>query len=200
LACEEQGEPFPEIVEAIEASARGPQSDGRDWTSEPLEALIDHIIGTYHQPLRDELPRLVSMADKVSRVHSPKAPHLARMAAIVAELSADLQLHMRKEELVLFPAIRRLEARFAPPDLRLEGATNTMEHEHDNAGALLSELRVITDDHVAPEWACETLRALYHGLSDLEAAMRVHVHLENNLLFPRALALDAQRSRLRPTL
>jgi regulator of cell morphogenesis and NO signaling len=75
-----------------------------------------------------------------------------------------------------------------------------MAREHDNAGALLSELRVIADDYVAPEWACETLRALYHGLSDLESAMHVHVHLENNILFPRALALDAQRSRLRPTL
>jgi regulator of cell morphogenesis and NO signaling len=191
LACEEQGVPFTEIVEAIEASARGPQSDGRDWTSEPLAALIDHIIGTYHHPLREELPRLESMAEKVSRVHDSKAPHLARLATIVAELSADLQLHMRKEELVLFPAIRRLEARFAPPDLRLGGATMAMEHEHDNAGALLSELRVIADDYVAPEWACETLRALYHGLLELEAAMHVHVHLENNILFPRALALEA---------
>ena len=191
LACEEQGVPFAEIVEAIEASALRPQSDERDWTSEPLAALIDHIIATYHHPLREELPRLESMAAKVSRVHGEKAPHLLRVAAIVAELSADLQLHMRKEELVLFPAIGRLEARFAPPDLRLGGATMAMEHEHDNAGALLSELRVISDGYVPPAWACETLRALYHGLSELEAAMHVHVHLENNILFPRALALEA---------
>jgi len=65
-----------------------------------------------------------------------------------------------------------------------------MEHEHDNAGAVLSELRVIADDYVTPEWACETFRALYHGLSELEATMYVHVHLENNILFPRALALE----------
>jgi regulator of cell morphogenesis and NO signaling len=66
-----------------------------------------------------------------------------------------------------------------------------MEHEHDDAGVLLSELRTITDGYAAPEWACETFRALYHGLSELESAMHVHVHLENNILFPRALALEA---------
>jgi len=190
-ACEEQGVRFAEVVEAIEASAHAPAPDSHDWAAEALAALIDHIIATYHEPLRDELPRLESMAAKVSRVHGAKAPHVTRVAAIVTELSADLQLHMRKEELVLFPAIRRLEAKSARPDLRLEGATTTMEHEHDHAGAFLSELRVITDDYVAPEWACDTFRALYHGLSELEAAMHVHVHLENNILFPRALALDA---------
>jgi regulator of cell morphogenesis and NO signaling len=66
-----------------------------------------------------------------------------------------------------------------------------MEAEHDRAGALLSELRTITDGYVAPEWACQTFRALYHGLADLEAAMHVHVHLENNVLFPRAVAMQA---------
>jgi regulator of cell morphogenesis and NO signaling len=190
LACKEQGVPLAEIVDAIEASAHTDVADPRDWNSEPLAALIDHIIATYHDPLREELPRLDSMAIKVSRVHGMKAPHLTRLAAIVAELSVDLQLHMRKEELVLFPAIRTLEAS-AQRDLRLEGPITVMEHEHDDAGVLLSELRTITDGYAAPEWACETFRALYHGLSELEAAMHVHVHLENNILFPRALALEA---------
>lgn len=190
LACEEQGVPVAEMIDAIAAVARSPQTDSRDWTTESLQHLIDHIIVTYHDPLREELPRLESMASKVSHVHGNRAPYLAQVAAIVADLSSHLQLHMRKEELVLFPAIRRLEARFAPPDLRLEGATMAMEHEHDNAGAVLSELRVIADDYVTPKWACETFRALYHGLSELEATMYVHVHLENNILFPRALALE----------
>ena len=190
-ACEEQGVAFAEIVDAIEASTHTLQSDSRDWNSVPLAVLIDHIIAAYHHPLREELPRLESMAAKVSRVHGVKAPHLLRVAAIVTELSADLQLHMRKEELVLFPAIQTLEAE-AQPELRLYAPISMMEHEHDHAGALLSELRAITDDYVAPAWACETFRALYHGLSELEAEMHVHVHLENNILFPRAMALDAR--------
>ena len=189
-ACEEQGVRFAEVVEAIEASAHAPESAARDWATEALAELIDHIIATYHEPLREELPRLESMAAKVSRVHGSKAPYVTRVATIVTELAADLQLHMRKEELVLFPAIRTLESRTEQPDLRLYAPIAMMEHEHDQAGVLLSELRSITDSYVAPAWACETFRALYHGLSELESAMHLHVHLENNILFPRALALE----------
>jgi regulator of cell morphogenesis and NO signaling len=194
-ACEEHGVAFTAIVEAIEASAHTRRSDPRDWNSAPLATLIDHVVTTYHRPLGDELPRLESMAAKVARVHGSKAPHLPRVAAVVTELSADLQLHMRKEELVLFPAIRAIEASAAPAELRLDMPIAVMEHEHDHAGALLAELRVISDGYAAPEWACETFRALYQGLSELEAAMHVHVHLENNILFPRALAMERSLRR-----
>jgi regulator of cell morphogenesis and NO signaling len=189
-ACQAQGVAFAEIVDAIETSALVPEPDSRDWSSEPLAALIDHIISTYHAPLRDELPRLEAMSSKVARVHGGKAPHLTRLAAIVVEISADLQSHMQKEELVLFPAIRRMETHQLQPDLRLVAPISMMEQEHDRAGALLSELHVMTDGYVPPPWACATFRALYQGLSELESAMHVHVHLENNILFPRALALS----------
>lgn len=189
LVCRQRGLPFTEIVTAIEASARTPEPDARDWNTETLHALIDHIVATYHVPLREELPRLESMAAKVARVHGAKAAHLARLDAIVAELSAELRSHMRKEEAVLFPAIRAIEEGAAHPGLRIDAPIAVMEHEHDHAGSLLSELRTITDGYAAPQWACETFAALYHGLSELEAAMHVHVHLENNVLFPRALAL-----------
>lgn len=188
-ACAESGVPFEEVAGAIEASARTPEDDGRDWTAEPLHRLIDHIISAYHNPLREELPRLDAMATKVSRVHGAKASHLARIERIVAELSADLASHMRKEELVLFPAIRTIETEHAQPAMRIDAPIAVMEHEHDHAGALISELRALTSDYVPPAWACRTFQALYQGLSELEATMHVHVHLENNILFPRALAL-----------
>jgi regulator of cell morphogenesis and NO signaling len=187
LACREQGVPFAEVVSAIEASAQEPPGHARDWNHEPLHALVDHIVATYHDPLREELPRLVSMAEKVSRVHGARAPHLKRLEAIVAEVSVDLGSHMRKEEVVLFPAICTIDGGRRAPAASLSAPIEVMEHEHDRAGALLSELRTITDGYIAPEWACATFRALYHGLSELEATMHVHVHLENNILFPRAL-------------
>jgi regulator of cell morphogenesis and NO signaling len=137
--------------------------------------------------LRKELPRLESMAAKVARTHGLSAAHLARLEAIVSELSAELRSHMRKEELVLFPAIRTIEEGGAHPGIPIPIAV--MEHEHDHAAALLSELRAMTDGYVPPPWACETFRALYDGLFVLEAAMHIHVHLENNVLFPRALVL-----------
>ena len=177
---------FTEIARTIEASAEAAPRDERDWTREPLHTLIDHIVATYHEPLREELPRLESLAATVARVHGSKAPHLSRVEALLMELSADLRLHMQKEEWVLFPSIRAIEGG-AHPGMPISSPIGVMEHEHDQAGGVLSELREITGGYVAPPWACETFRALYHGLSELEAAMHVHVHLENNVLFPRAL-------------
>jgi regulator of cell morphogenesis and NO signaling len=100
---------------------------------------------------------------------------------------------MRKEEMVLFPAIEALEAGDARRPFPNAAPIAVMEDEHDRAGALLTELRSLTCGYEVPEWGCATMRALYYGLAELEAAMHVHVHLENNVLFPRALGLPEQR-------
>jgi regulator of cell morphogenesis and NO signaling len=128
------------------------------------------------------------MAAKVARVHGTKASHLKRVNAIVAELSADLRSHMRKEEAILFPAIVAEERGSGGLHIALPAPIMVLEDDHQHAGALLAELRTVTDGYAPPEWACMTFRALYAGLSELESAMHVHVHLENNILFPRALA------------
>jgi regulator of cell morphogenesis and NO signaling len=177
------------VTDAIRTAAAGPSRDERDWATLPLEALIDHIVTTYHDTLRDELPRLRQMASKVARVHGENAPHLPRLEAIVHELSADMISHMGKEEAALFPTIRALAHGSGPSVMPLEAPILMMEHEHEQTGAQLAELREMTDDYVAPSWACQTFQALYEGLSELEANMHVHVHLENNVLFPRALEL-----------
>ena len=189
VACRERGVSFTELARTIEASIESGMRDERDWTREPLHVLVDHIVATYHEPLREELPRLESMATKVLRVHGSKAPYLGRVEALLMELAADLRLHMQKEEWVLFPAIRAIEGG-AHPGMPISAPIGVMEHEHDRAGSVLSELREITGGYVVPPWACETFRALYRGLSELETTMHVHVHLENNVLFPRALSAD----------
>jgi regulator of cell morphogenesis and NO signaling len=187
-ACREHDIAFADLVNAIEVSAHTP-SDDRDWRTEPLHLLIDHIVVTYHRPLREELTRLETMAAKVASVHGSKAAHLTQLETIVSELAAELRMHMRKEELVLFPAIYDIEHGRPHPGIRIEAPIARMEHEHDDAGMLLSQLRAITDGYTPPDWACATFRALYAGLSELETTMHVHVHLENNILFPRALVL-----------
>lgn len=191
--CEEQGLRFPEVASAIEAAAAAPAPDQRDWSREPLHALIDHIIATYHDPLRAELPRLEGMAKKVAGVHGAKADYLATIDDIVGELSADLNAHMRKEEQVLFPSIRAIEIgdSHGPRAMWITAPIGVMEQEHDRAGELLAELRRLTGGYVPPEWGCQTVRAFYQGLEEMEAAMHVHVHLENNVLFPRALQVAA---------
>lgn len=186
VACREKGIPFSDVIGAIQALAVQPSTEDRDWEHEPLDALADHIVATYHDPLREELPRLEAMASKVALVHGAKAPHLSRLHTIVTELSADLRAHMQKEEMVLFPAIRAVERGVGAP-IPLSAPIAVMEHEHDHAGALLAELRASTSGYTPPGWACGTFRALYQGLAEFESAMHVHVHLENNILFPRAL-------------
>ena len=149
-----------EITGAIEASRSTVDSDTHDWLQEPLGNLTSHIVTTYHQPLREELPRLQEMAVKVARVHGGKAQYLARLDAIVSELSADLLTHMQKEEMVLFPAIDGLAQGAVGRPFPIAMPIAIMEKEHDHAGSLLEELRVITSGYQAPDWGCATLRAL----------------------------------------
>jgi regulator of cell morphogenesis and NO signaling len=186
VACEQQGLSFTDVARDIEALEAAPALESRDWAKEPLPALIDHILTAYHAPLGEELPRLESMASRVAHVHGSRASFLHALEKTVLELSSELRGHMRKEELVLFPAIRAIVAgESARP---VSAPIQVMEDEHDDAGALLAELRRLTGNYEAPEWACGTFRALYAGLAELESEMHMHVHLENNILFPRTLA------------
>ena len=192
-ACEEQGLSFDEVEKAI-VSAIDAADDVRDWTHAPLRELTEHIVSTYHDALREQLPRLERTAAKVAQVHGGKSRNLARIKDALGELSAELNQHMWKEEMILFRAIRAIEAGVVRAGMGISAPIAVMEQEHDHAGRLLAELRQLTDDYVVPEWGCATVRALYDGLAELEASMHVHVHLENNVLFPRALQLAAAGS------
>ena len=190
VACQDRGVSFTEVARAIAAADETPVE--RDWSREPLPLLIDHIIATYHDSLREDLPRLELMAAQVARVHGAKDARLSRIDALVRELSVDLRLHMMKEEKVLFPALRVL-ARNGDSAAAIAAPIAVMEQEHDDAGAMLTDLRRLGDDYTPPLWACNTMKALYQGLSELESQMHAHVHLENNILFPRALGRDDAR-------
>ena len=182
--CQEQGLSFPAIVSDIEVSAR-PSATVRTWATEPLDTLIEHIVTTYHDALREELPRLQAMSARVASVHGSTASNLTKVNEVIGDLSADLTAHMQREESVLFPAIRAIAAG-GGDTASIRVPIWVMEREHDHAGALLEELQRLTGGYAPPEWACATVRALYQGLEELERDMHVHVHLENNVLFPRA--------------
>ena len=189
--CQEQHLSFDTIAQEIATAAEIPGADARDWTTAPLHELADHIVEAYHDKLRDDLPRLERLAARVHQVHGAREPFLLEgISSLVGELSADLNSHMKKEELVLFPAIRALEAGLGSAGVPLSAPVAVMEAEHDRAGDLLAQLRAITNGYEPPDWACRTFRALYEGLAELERDMHVHVHLENNVLFPRALMLS----------
>jgi regulator of cell morphogenesis and NO signaling len=187
--CRERGLAFGEVARAIDVSASRASVDDRDWQQAPLHALIDHVVETYHERLREDLPRLQVFAGKARRAHGAREESFHRVGEALDQLSAELIDHMRKEEMVLFPAVRLLEAGDGRQAAWIAAPVTMMELEHEHAGALLEELRAATHGYVVPEWTCATVRALYQGLAQLERDMHLHVHLENNILFPRALAI-----------
>ncbi|HVU16246.1 MAG TPA: iron-sulfur cluster repair di-iron protein [Candidatus Didemnitutus sp.] len=154
-----------------------------------LTELADHIERTHHAYLKAELPRLVELAERVARKHRERDARLAEVAGIVYELTTEMISHMQKEEQVLFPLVRQIEAGEFDDDADiLLGPIACMESEHDQAGALTARLRQLTDDYTPDAEACNSHRALLAGLAEFETDLHQHVHKENNLLFPRALA------------
>lgn len=181
--CNRKGLSVDSILDEIETEVRPADSTKIDWTDAPLDELIDHILTTYHEPLREELPRLQSMAHKVLRVHGDSDPEMLNaLNSVLDDLVTELYAHMLKEERILFPMIKQGRGAMAATPV------SVMEHEHESAGNALHQMRELTNDYDPPEWACTTYRALFSGLSDLEEALHEHIHLENNILFPRATA------------
>jgi regulator of cell morphogenesis and NO signaling len=155
--------------------------------------LVDWIEATHHAYLRDALPRLTALAEKVAGVHGINHPELSEVAALVREIRADLEPHLLKEEQVLFPMVRELVAASTSPTFHcgtLANPIRVMLAEHDTVGDLLARLRRATADHTVPEDGCGSYRALYAGLADLEADTHRHVHVENNVLFPAVLSIE----------
>jgi regulator of cell morphogenesis and NO signaling len=179
-ACRERGLDADVILQEIDA-AKPLTADSPRWDMQPLPALIDHIVTTYHARLRRDLPDLIAMARRVEAKHADKpgcphglARHLEAMQTAVLE-------HLLKEEQVLFPMIGR------GVGSRAAGPVQVMELEHDHHREDLLQLRSLTGDLRPPAHACATWRALYAGLLQLEEELMEHIHLENNVLFPRAL-------------
>jgi regulator of cell morphogenesis and NO signaling len=179
-------------------SAVAPAWREPSWASESLTALIHHIQSRYHEPLRLELPRLDAMLDKVVSRHGDALPEiLLPLQRRFKQLQVELLAHMAEEDRVLFPLVVALESGKALPTPDASRPTQLpiaiMEADHQEAGAALAFIRQVTDGFAPPEWACPTFRGLYYGLSQLEADMHLHVHLENNILFPRAARLTDHR-------
>ena len=180
--CRQHGLEAAAVLQEIEEERARGGAPGERWDQAPLADLVIHIIAAYHRPLEAELPRLEKMARKVFEAHREKQPEmLAELLAVYRGLKMELEDHLAKEEQILFPMIRKGEGMLA------DGPIAIMEQEHETAGAALRRLRELTGGYQAPEEACDTWRALWHGLACLEEALHQHIHLENNILFPRAL-------------
>ena len=180
-ACRERGLDADDVLAAIE-SDEAKAAPAVQWNAQPLAALVDHIVTTYHARLRNDLPVLIAMARKVEARHADKPECPKGLLDELIELHADVLDHIEKEEQILFPVIVR------GMGARASGPVHAMEVEHEHHAEHLARLRALTGDFIAPSSACNTWRALYLGLHQLERELIEHVHLENNVLFPRALA------------
>ncbi|AMY08811.1 Iron-sulfur cluster repair protein ScdA [Luteitalea pratensis] len=194
--CAERHIDTDALVAELEAVAM-PQNDGPSWADATLTALVAHIQRRYHEHLRQELPRLDAMLEKVVSRHGHHLPEvLLPLQETFLFLQRDLLDHMQREDVVLFPLIVSLESRQPlsdPQAAKWIGAPiAAMEAEHNQAGGALQTMRELTGGYAPPDWACPTFRGLYYGLAQLEADMHVHVHLENHILFPRAAQLATQ--------
>ena len=198
-ACASKGLNADEVLAALEQAftrkeARPSTVD--DIANASLTALIRHIVETHHVYVRAELSRLLPMAQRVVARHGAAHPEAIEVENILRELATEIILHLRKEELILFPYIESLErkGRFnADHDTRfgtVENPIETMLREHESAGQLLLEMRTLSADFTPPVGACPTFIGFYDGLAAFERDLHRHVHLENNLLFPRAIALE----------
>ncbi len=193
-SCASRGVDLESVLVALEKSdtTTEPSSD-KDWSQEPMSDLVDHIVSTHHSYLREEFPRMTTLTERVAVVHGDRHPELLEVRDVFAMMRNELELHMQKEEQILFPMIKQLEsgsATAADHCGTIENPIRMMEHEHDVAGDALGKLRALTDGFVIPVGACTKYRVMLDGLAKLEVDLHQHIHKENNILFPKALAAE----------
>lgn len=202
-ACRDAGASIGQVLAALNDGASAPKSnDSNTWSAAPLTDLTAHIAEKHHGYVKSEAPRLQALLEKVALKHGASHPELFEIRELFAAMASELSIHMMKEEQILFPHIQRAEtaigASLAPPAAFFGSVGNPirrMLEEHDDAGALLKRIRALSKDFAVPGDACASYRAVYRGLEEFEKDLHTHVHLENNILFPRALELERKVQR-----
>jgi regulator of cell morphogenesis and NO signaling len=193
-ACDVAGR-APEDILAGLAKLDAPAAGGsspQSWMNASLTDLLAHIESTHHAFLRTELPRLEALLEKVLAAHGKNHPELDEIFDLLQALTMDLMPHMMKEEQLLFPFIRQMDAGLPAEACfaSVQSPIRVMEAEHEAVGSLLGRLRVCTDGYTDPADGCATFRAFYDGLKTLEEDVHLHIYLENQILHPRARAME----------
>jgi regulator of cell morphogenesis and NO signaling len=198
-ACRAANLPVDQVVDSLEMAEQTTRAAQKihDWQREPLGDLVAHINSTHHKYTREEIARLGPLLEKVCSVHGKNHPELLHVRASFTGLAQELTMHMMKEEMVLFPYLVRMEEAvlqhepvLPPPFGSVQNPVSMMEQEHESAGAALRAMRQASRAYTLPTDACVSYQTLYRVLSEFEADLHEHIHLENNLLFPRAIAME----------
>ena len=197
-ACANKGLNVDEVLASLEATANPSAAGEKDWSRESLATLAAYIVDTHHAYVTREVPRLNELAAKVVSRHGDTREELPAIQSKLAELGEEMIAHQGKEEVVLFPYIGKFERYASGGGVKPRSCFGTIDHpimmmtrDHDYAGNLMAEIRALSQSYTPPAGACPTFRAFYAGLQEFEQDLHQHIHLENNILFPRAVALEA---------
>jgi regulator of cell morphogenesis and NO signaling len=195
-ACAARGIPLADVLAALDAADAAAPADDRDWTTAPLGDLITHIEQAHHAFLRAELPRLDFFTHKIANKHGSDRPFLVELREVFIAFKTERELQMTQEEDIVFPRIRQLEqgGLTAPSRTAVENSLAQMFRQHTEAETHLAAMRRLTSNFTPHEGCCNTYRAVFASLAELEADTHLHIHKEHNILFPRALALEKHRS------
>lgn len=195
-ACSEKGLDSDTVLNEL-SKLNGGVVKGIDYNSWDLDFLADYIVQTHHSYVTRSLPNIFAHSQKVASVHGTNHPEVIRIVDLFSNIKDELEGHMQKEEKMLFPYIKKIVAvkknnleMSYPPFGNIQNPITVMENEHEGAGLQLSEIHTLSDNYTPPEDACTTFKVLYKELNEFEDDLHIHIHLENNILFPKAIELE----------
>ncbi len=202
-ACAAANLDVDQVLQSLETALAEPvRPSDRELKSGSLAELISHIVRTHHAYVRTQIPEIERLLEKVHSKHGENHAELTVIHSTFHALAQELMMHLMKEENILFPYIERMEESvlqhepiLPPPFGTVANPVRMMEHEHDDAGAALRTLRATSQNYTPPADACTSFRALYTALVNFEKDLHQHIHLENNVLFPRAVEMESSRQR-----
>ncbi|CAN5482298.1 hypothetical protein BH11BAC3_BH11BAC3_39160 [soil metagenome] len=198
-ACAEKGLDVTKIEQELQQADKALSSRPIPYNEWPLDFLADYIVNTHHSYVKKTLPELVSYATKVADVHGQQHPELNKIKRLVDDVNAELSSHMVKEERVLFPYIKELVLAKSKQQVQqaahfgtVQTPINMMEMEHELVGKNMDEIRTLSKNYTVPPDGCASYSLLYKMLDEFENDLHLHIHLENNILFPKSLDLEQQ--------
>ena len=191
-ACTSAKVSMDDVLRELEECAAATSPTDRDWNAAPLAKLVDHIVSMHHTYVKSEVPRIEALISKVAGVHGKNHPELEQVRVAFRELATELAAHLMKEEQILFPYVKEMAGGRRGPSCfgTVQNPIRVMMMEHDHAGEKLHEMRRLTSDYSLPGDACASYASLFQALAQFEQDLHEHIHLENNILFPRAVALE----------
>jgi len=196
--CEKKGVDFDVVKQEIE-SLNAATSGAHDFNSWDLDFLTDYILNTHHKYVEESKDLIIQYSDKVAKVHGHHYVEVVEINELFHELANELMSHMHKEEMVLFPYIKEMIAAkknkttLATPHFgTIQNPINMMDAEHDGAGDIIKKITELSNNFTPPDDACNTFRALYAKLEEFQTDLFQHIHLENNILFPKAIELEKE--------